>query len=205
MSKNNNDSYADVTEQKEKHRLGTINRWDAPDGDWAAENDWTRYRGPDPWPVPGGWVFKDPEEGGWWQYFGDAGVGDDDSDSILDELKHDPSVGDPYDALDEERGELASLEVKTANPDEVSLRNIEDEKLEWTFKIGSIQVFRRVEPERSDLMAAVAEALVAYHEDILDERVDEIVPTSGRKPADIREQEQLEQRKESNKSLGDFS
>jgi hypothetical protein len=200
-----NEQQDDMTEQKEKHRLGTINRWDAPDGDWAAEHDWTRYRGPDPWPVPGGWVFKDPEEGGWWQYFGDAGVGHDDSNSILDELKDDSSVGDPHNALDEERGELAFLEVKTANPDEVSLRNPEDEQLKWTLKIGDIQVFRRVEPEWSDLMAAVAEALAVYHEDELDERVDEIVPTSGRKPADIRKQEQLEQRKESNKSLGDFS
>jgi hypothetical protein len=127
-----------LTEQKEAHRLGTINRWDPPEGDWAAEYDWTRYRGPDPWPVPGGWLFKDPEDGGWWQFFGDAGVGHWDSHDLLDELKDDPSVEDASAALDEHRGEYAYLHVETANPDEVSIRNPEDEKLEWTLEVADL-------------------------------------------------------------------
>ena len=193
-----------LTKQKEAHRLGTINRWDPPEGDWAAEYDWTRYRGPDPWPVPGGWLFKDPEDGGWWQFFGDAGVGHWDSHDLLDELKDDPSVEDASAALDEHRGEYAHLHVETANPDEVSIRNPEDEKLEWTLEVAGKQVFRRVEPDRSDLMAAVAEALAAFHEGDLDERAAEIVPTSGRKPDDIQEQEELERRQEENESLDEF-
>jgi len=197
---------SDDTEQKEEHRLGTINRWDPPEGDWATEHDWTRYRGPDPWPVPGGWVFKDPEEGGWWQYFGDVGVGHHRSDDIRDEIVGDDPPDDPLDdPLEEHRGPLAFLEVKTANPDEVSLLNHDNEKLEWTLKIGDTQVFRRVEPDRPDLMAAVAEALAAYHEGALDERKGDIVPTSGQKPQDIREQERLEQRREENQSLGNFA
>jgi hypothetical protein len=194
-----------VTEQKEQHRLGTINRWDVPDGTWAAEYDWTRYRGPDPWPVSGGWVFKDPEGGGWWQYFDDAGVGHHSSDSILDELKEDETVEDPYDALDELRGPHAYLKVETANPDEVSLRNPEDEKLEWTLEVDGTEVFRRIESDRSDLMGAVAQALHAYHSGDLEGNIAEIVPASGRKPKDIREQEDLEERKQNNQSLGDFS
>ena len=194
-----------VTEQKEQHRLGTINRWDAPDGNWAAEYDWTRYRGPDPWPVPGDWVFKDPEGGGWWQYFGNVGVGHHSSDSILDELKDDESVEDPCGALDELRGPHAYLKVETANPDEVSLRNLEDEKIEWTLKVDGTEVFRRVDPDRPDLMGAVAQALHAYHTGDLEGNIAEIVPASGRKPKDIREQEDLEERKQNNQSLGDFA
>jgi len=75
-------------EQKEQHRLGTINRWDVPDGTWATKYDWTRYRGPSPWPVPSGWVFKDPEGGGWWEYFGEAGVGHPRDDDIFEALKN---------------------------------------------------------------------------------------------------------------------
>lgn len=192
-------------EQKEEHRLGTIHRWDPPEGEWAAEFDWTRYRGPAPWPVPGGWVFKDPEEGGWWQYFGDAGVGHDSDDSILDELEADDAVEDPYEALEEARGVYAFLGVETANPDEVSLRDSEDEELEWTLEVAGIEVFRRVEPDRSDLMAAVAEALAAYHEGELEERREAIVPESGRKPDDVLEAEALERRQEENESLDDFA
>lgn len=191
--------------EKEEHRLGTIGRWDAPDGDWAREHDWTRYRGPPPYPVPGGWVFKDPEGGGWWQYFGEAGVGHASGDSILDELEDDESVDDPYDALDDLRGEYAYLTVETANPDEVSMRNPEDEELEWTLEVDGTEVFRRVDPDRSDMMGAVAQALHAYHTGDLDDHLGEIGPSSGRKPEDVREQEELEKRKEENNSLGDFA
>lgn len=192
-------------DDKEAHRLGTIDRWDPPEGDWAAEHDWTRYRGPDPFPVPGGWVFKDPEEGGWWQYFGDAGVGHPYDSGILDEFKEDPSVEDPYDELEVYRGPYAWLTVETANPEEVTPRSYENERLQWTLEIAETEVFSRVEPDRSDLMAAVAEALAAYHEGDLEERVDEIAPVSGSKPPEVREQERLEERKQSNQSLGDFS
>jgi hypothetical protein len=195
-------------DQKEDHRLGTINRWDPPEGDWAAEYDWTRYRGPDAWPVPGGWVFKDPEGGGWWEYFGDTGEGHEFDDSVLEALKEDESVADPYDAMDElrdENGQLAYLSVETANSEEVSIRNPEDEELEWALEVDGIDVFRRVEPDRPDVLAAVAEALSAYHAGDLDERVEEIVPSSGRKPDDVREQEELDERAESNRSLADYS
>jgi len=191
-------------EQKEQHRLGTINRRDPPEGDWASDYDWTRYRGPDPWPVPGGWVFESPEAGGNWEYFGDAGVGHDDDNSILDVMEADDDVADPYGRLNEQRGERAWLNVETANPEDVSLRNPADEELKWTLQIGNVEVFSRVEPDRSDLMGAVAEALAAYHEGDLDERVDEIMPTTGRVPDDVREQQELEQREEENESLDEF-
>jgi len=197
--------YWATTDAKEANRLGTINRWDAPEGEWAADYPWTRYRGPPPWPVPGGWVFEDPEGGGWWTYYGELGVGHYDDNKIRDELRDDDSVDNPHDLVEEARGARAYLEVETANPDEVSLRNPEDEKLEWSLKIDDTRVFRRVEPDRPDLMAAVAEALDAYHEDELDERVDAIVPSSGRKPDDVREQETIEEREEQNRALGEYS
>lgn len=197
------------TDEKEQHRVGTSNRWEAPDGDWAAEHDWTRYRGPDPWPVPGGWAFKDPEGGGWWQYFGEAGVGHHDHNSIFDELEADPSVDDPYDALDEARAEYAYLTAETANPDEVSVRNPEDEELEWTLEIDDAEIFRCVAPDRSDLMAAVADALAAHHAGDLNDKADDIAPTSGQTPTAAsdhdQEQDAVEQRQKNNRSLGDFS
>lgn len=196
----------DNTEQKEEHRIGTINRWDAPDADWAAEYDWTRFRGPDPWPVPGGWTFGDPEEGGWWIYFGDAGVGHGNDNSILDELQEDESIEDAFDAMNElreEHGERASLAARTANPDEVSMMNPDAEELEWELKVDGAQVFRRVEPDRDDLMGSVAAALEAYHEG-REDRFEEIVPETGRKPDDVLEQEKQERREEENDSLDEF-
>ncbi|SEH60713.1 hypothetical protein SAMN05192561_11231 [Halopenitus malekzadehii] len=193
---------------KEGHRLGTINRRDPPEGDWAAKHDWTRYRGPDSWPVPGGWVFKDPEGGGWWEYFGDVGEGHEFDDSILEALKDNPTINDPFETfgdLRRDHGEYAFLRLETANPDEVSRRNPEDEKLEWTLEVAGMEVFSRIEPDRSDLMAAVAEALQAYHAGELEERIEEIVPETGEKPKAVREQEQLEERKENNESLDDFA
>lgn len=192
-------------DEKEQHRVGTIGRWDAPEDDWAADHDWTRYRGPKPWPVPGGWVFDDPEGGGMWQYFGDAGVGHDDDHSILDEFEADDEIDDRFEALNEARGPRAWLTAETANPDEVSMRNPEDEEIKWTLDVAGTTVFRRVEPDRSDLMAAVAEALAAYHSDSLDERADEIVPTTGRKPDEQLSEETLEKRREENQNIGDFA
>jgi len=194
-----------LNELKEEHRLRTINRWDPPQGDWAAEVDWTRYRGPAPWPVPDGWVFKDPEGGGWWAYFGDAGVDAATDDDVFDAFEEDESVDDPLQALEDARGPLAYLRTETANPDEVSLRNLKDEKLEWTLEVDDTEVFSSVEPDRPDLMGAVAEALHAYHADELDERAAEIKPSTGEKPAAVREAETLEERKQGNQSLGDFS
>ena len=192
--------------QKEQHRLGTINRWDPPEGDWAAEFDWTRYRGPPPWPVPGGWVFKDPEEGGWWEYFGETGVGQYFDDTILEAFQDGESVDDAHEALADAREDTyAYLSTETANPDEVSLRNPEDEKIEWALEVDGTEVFRRVEPDRPDLMAAVAEALAAYHEGALEERVDEIVPSSGQKPESERRAEERERRAEENQHLGQFA
>lgn len=195
------------SESKEDHRLGTINKWDAPDAEWAAEYDWTRSRGPPPWPVPGGWVFKDAEGGGWWQYYGDAGVGEHSDNSIRETFEADDAYADldeVTDALSDARGEYAYLNMEAANPDEVSLRNLEDEETEWSLEIADRVVFRRVEPDRADLMAAVAKALDAYHRGELDEEIEAIVPASGSKPADVLEQEDIDRRQAENESLGSF-
>jgi hypothetical protein len=199
------DNTSNLTEQKEQHRLGTINRWDVPEAGWAANHDWTRHRGPKPWPVPSGWVFKNPEEGGWWRYYGDRAIGNHSRDAIADELKEDETISEPYKAVEETRGPDAHLSSETTNPDEVSLLDYEDEKLEWKFEVDDKTVFRRVEPHTPDIMAAVAEALQAYHDGELEERIDEITPTSGSKPEDILKQENVERRQEENKSLTEFT
>lgn len=192
-------------EKKEAHRLGTINKWDAPDGDWATEYDWTRSRGPAPWPVPGGWVFKDAEGGGWWQYYGEAGVGHHTDHSVREAFEDDDSIEDPYEALGDVRGDYAYLNADTANPEEVSYRSAEDEELKWSLEVAGTDVFCRVEPDRTDLMASVAQALAAYHDDSLDEQVEDIVPASGRKTDEAREQEAIERHQKENASLMNFS
>lgn len=171
---------------KEAHRVGTINRWDAPEASWASEYDWTRHRGPPVFPVPGGWTLGFVEaDGTRWRYCGDAGVGE----------AHDNDVDET------EPGAYASLGNEPA--EDVGLR--EEPDLEWTLKVDGVQVFRRVEPGRDDLYGATAQALHAYHTGDLDDCVDEIVPASGRKPKDVREQDELERRREENAGLDEFA
>lgn len=196
-----------TNDQKESHRIGTINKWDAPDGDWAADYDWTRFRGPTPWPVPGGWVFKTPEGGGWWVYFGDIGVGHGRDDTILDELKADDSVDDPHEAMKDLRSEYtqpAYLETEMANPDEVSMRNPEDEETLYTLKIDGQTVFSRIDPTHPDVMGSVAKALTAYHNDDLEAQIDDIMPSTGRHPEPEEEQADVDRRQEENRPLDDF-
>lgn len=64
----------DDTADKEANRVGTINRWDAPDEDWAADYPWTRHSGPAPYPVPDAWVLDTVEgDGVSWSLLPDAG------------------------------------------------------------------------------------------------------------------------------------
>lgn len=203
MAENN-----DKEGEKEENRIGTANLRGAPDDDWTEEYPWTRHRGPDPWPVPGGWIFKNPEGGGWWIYYGEAGIGHDFNNSIREELEEETTIEEASQRITEirkENGERASLHVETANPDEVSRKNPEDEKLEWEFKIEETTLFKRVEPDRADLMEAVAEGLQAYHDGTLDDKKDEILPSSGKKPEKQRKQEKIERRKEQNSSLDQFT
>lgn len=173
-------------EQKEAHRVGTINRWDAPDASWAAEYDWTRYRGPPAYPVPGGWVLGIVEgDGTGWRYYGEDGIGE----------SNDPES--PAEPTAE-----AGLLFDVANPDETSLRDEPD--MEWRFTLDGEVVFRRVEPDRDDAYGAIAKALSAFHEGTPPSEISE-TPSSGRKPADVREQEEVERKQQENQSLDRWS
>jgi len=54
-------------------------------------------------------------------------------------------------------------------------------------------------------MAAVAEALDAFHAETLADDATEIVPRSGKKPDDVRDQEKIEKRRGENKSFDEFA
>lgn len=175
------------TEQKEEHRLGTTNRWDAPDADWARSYDWTRYRGPPAYPVPGGWVLGIVEgDGTGWKYYHEDGVGE----ATDTDVECDP---EPL----AEAGLILDVVADTG-----SLR--EDPDTEWRFSIEGTQIFRRVNPDRDDAYGAIARALSAYHRDQDPEEI-AATPDTGRKPADVREQEKLERRREENESLEGWS
>lgn len=172
------------TDQKEKHRVGTINQWDAPDADWARSYDWTRYRGPPAYPVPGGWVLGFVEgDGTSWRYYHEQGVGEA-TDSDLD--------AEP----------LAEAGLIFEPVGEVSLR--EEPDTEWRFTIEATEIFRRVNPGRDDAYGAIARALSAYHRGQDPEEIS-ATPSTGRKPDDVLEQEALERRREENDSLERWS
>ncbi|WP_135306328.1 hypothetical protein [Haloarcula amylovorans] len=138
--------------EKEAHRLGTMGRWDAPDADWAAEYDWTRYRGPDAYPVPGDWVLDLVEADGiiWYRY-PDAGEGHANDNDVLDSFESD------YDGYNDARGETAMLGNDVVN-EHVSMK---DWELEQQLTVDGTTVFDRVEPETDELYANVAAALAA--------------------------------------------
>ena len=167
--------------------------WDDPDADWTNEYGWTRYRGPQPWPCPADWVLNIPEEGGavWYRY---PGLGEG--------METDNDVLDLFDANEDEeredaRGETAIL---IADPLEVDLRR-GTETIEYRLEIDGETVFRRVDSDYDDVLASVAEAMSRYSNG---QSLDDVAPSSGRLPDDIQSQQELEQRKSENRSLGDF-
>lgn len=184
MSRDSGSSSGD-TEQKEEHRLGTIGQWDVPDADWSRSYDWTRYRGPDAYPVPGRWVLSMPDgDGTSWYYF-EEGDGQSKSGDI--EIDAEP---------------LATALLFFRRDSEASIRDEPD--VEWEFSIDGTEIFRRVNPDRDDAYGAIARALSAYHRG---QDPDEIAatPDTGRKPDDVLEQEELERKQEENESLGRWS
>jgi len=184
------------TDQKEQHRLGTINRWDAPEADWAAEHDWTRYRGPQPYPCPADWVLDEPEgDAVGWYRFPDIGEGHATTDDVYDALEPD------YDAIEEHRGERAFLinDIVEDSPNGPVI-------LEHEFSIGGETVFSRTDPSDDELWATVGEVLARYAAgDAAAEIAADLSWQSGRLSDDEREQRKQERRREANQSLGAFS
>jgi hypothetical protein len=181
----------DPEQQKEAHRLGTIGKWDAPDAGWAAEYDWTRYRGPPAYPVPGAWVLNIVEADGiiWYRY-PDVGEGH----------ATDTDVRDAVEGHDRRRGATAMLGNTIVDED----RRTRETTLEQELTIAGETVFRRVEPDEDDLYATVAAALAAF-DDGTDAAEIAVEWASGRLPEDIREAQERERREDENQQLGEFS
>jgi len=183
------------TEPKEQHRLGTINRWDPPEGDWAAEYDWTRYRGPQPYPCPADWVLDEPEgDAVGWYRFPEIGAGHATTDDVYDALEPD------YDAIEEHRGERARLinDIVQDSPNGPVI-------LEHEFSIGGETVFSRIDPSDEELWATVADALARYASgDSVEEIAAEVGWQSGRLSAEERKKREQERRREANQSLEAF-
>lgn len=184
------------SKQKEEHRIGTINRWDPPEADWAAEHDWTRYRGPQPYPVPDGWVLDQPEGGAvGWYLFGDAGEGYGTTTDVYDAL------GDDMELVEEARGEMAILRndiVEDSRDGDVILKH--------ELSIGGETVFSRIDPTDAELWATVAEALARYAAgDDVDAIAADVSWRSGRLSDEEREARKQERRRKENESLGDFA
>lgn len=190
------DGGQDVEQAKEAHRLGTINRWDAPDADWAADHDWTRYRGPQPYPVPEDWALDTPESDavGWFR-FPDVGDGHGTTDDVYDALD------DDLDAIEEARGERAFLINDIVEHSRSGPTIVEHE-----LSIDGETVFRRVDPTDDELWARVADALARYAdgEDVA-EIAEDIGFQSGRLPDDVAEEQEQERRREENESLDEFA
>lgn len=186
----------DDTDPKGAHRIGTINQWGPPEGDWAAEYDWTRYRGPQAYPVPADWVLDEPEGGacGWYR-FPDVGEGQATTTDVYDALEPD------YDAIEEARGEMAML-INDIIRDERNGPTI----LKHEFKIGGETVFEHTDPSDEELWATVAEALARYADgEAVAEIEADVTWQSGRLPPAEREKREQERRKQENESLGDFA
>jgi hypothetical protein len=192
-----------IVEDKEAHRLGTISRWDPPEADWAADHDWTRYRGPQPYPVPEDWVLDTPEGGivGWY-HFPDVGEGQATVDDVYDEFEAEYHDWDAYqDAVEEARGVRAFL----------SNDIVEDDRhgnviLEHELSIAGDTIFRRVDPSETELWARTAEALSRYAEDDdVEEIAKDIGFQSGRLPDELQEEREKDRRREENAGLDEFA
>jgi len=163
-----------------------------PEADWTDEYDWTRYRGSQPYPCPGGWVLDIIEgDGGMWYLYAEIG-----EDHETDSDVHDAFEPD-YEAYNDARGETAFLSSKIVE-DNLAERT---STTEYELKVAGEVVFRRVEPDRDDLWSAVAEALQAYCDD---ESLEGIAPSTGELPEDLKKEQETEQRKAENKGLGEF-
>jgi hypothetical protein len=166
-----------------------MSRFDEPEAEWTDEYAWTRYRGPQPHPCPGGWVLKMPEMMAVsWVYFPDIGS--------VNETETD--VREAFGMNDSGYEDARSAEAFLIGEGVGSIR---EESVCWTLSIDGDDVFERVDPDHDDLYAAVAEALAKHSRG---GSFDDVAPESGRLTEAERKQRETEQRKQNNAALGEF-
>jgi hypothetical protein len=124
-----------------------------------------------------------------WQRYPGIGEGQGTDYDVLQALDED------YDAYNDARAEDAFL-----IGDDVG-DSIRDESIRWRLSIANETVFRRVEPEWCDLLAACAEALSKYANG---GDWQAVAPDTGALPAEEQREREIERRKESNQSLSDW-
>lgn len=171
-------------------------RFDPPEAAWTDEYEWTRYRGPQPYPVPADWVLRIVEgDGIGWYRFPGLGEGLAKDTEVRDVL----GIGDDYeDALAEADEAWLDYKIVEAGGDGF---DPEPDTVEHTLTIAGETVFRRVDPDRDDLMAAVAETLSKFTNGAEWRAVE---PSTGRLPDDLKREQELERRRERNASLDGF-
>lgn len=164
-----------------------------PDADWTDEWPWTRYRGPQPWPVPGDWVLGDVEaDGAMWQHFPGHGEGCENDHEVYDALD------DDLDAIEDARGARAIL----LNELEEFDRREKNEAYTHTLIIDGDEVIEAYDPEWDDLFESVAQALKRY-ESPGDPSMVEV--ESGKLTDEQRREKEIEARRQENQSLGAFA
>lgn len=169
-----------------------------PEAGWTDTYDWTRYRGPQPYPCPGAWVLGLVEGDGigWRRYPEHNGDAHEHDDDVLDEIDAD-DVGEVRG--DATRATLINelVEFSQRDPDETSV--------EHRLSIAGEDVFRRVDPTTEDLFGSVAEALARFDAgEAVAEFAGDVEPTTGRPPAGVQSQREIERRESENRSLEAF-
>lgn len=156
-----------------------------PEADWTDDYDWTRYRGPQPYPVPEDWVLNIVEAGGaMFRRYPEIG-NDHETDSEASE-----HFAPDYEGLEEARGIEASVGTKYIDEEEVE-----------TLTVAGEEVFQRVSPTTEDLYKTVAEALTRA---ATGEEYADIEPSTGSPPAAVRREQEIERRKSENHGLGQY-
>jgi hypothetical protein len=159
-----------------------------PDADWTDEYQWTRYRGPQPYPCPEDWVLNIVEGDATVFYrYPDLGQQYETDDEVVD------TFAPEYEGMNEARGEAASVTIDYD-------RN--GAELPYSLQIDNEIVFQRVDPEPEDLWATVAETLARFARD---EDYQDIAPTTGSPPASVLRERETEKRKEENQQLTEFT
>jgi hypothetical protein len=159
-----------------------------PDTDWTNEYQWTRYRGPQPYPCPEDWVLSIVEADSTVFYrYPDLGQDYKIDDDVFD------TFAPEYEDANESRGEAASVTI--------DYDRIGDES-PYSFQIADEVVFQRVDPNPEDFWATIAKALARFSRG---EEYQDVAPTTGNPPASVLRERELEQRKKENKQLSEFA
>lgn len=155
------------------------------DAEWTDDYAWTRYRGPQAYPVPGDWVLNIVEgDGVIWHHYPDVGADHDHDDDVYDALG--------FDEIEDARGVAADLHSEWNADDSTT----------HVLTVDGETVIRTTDPEMDDLWAAVAEVLSRHS---AGEDYDDLADKWTAPTAEQQAQAELERKQTENHGLGDFA